>query len=43
MFLRLMSKLTFLHFITINLFYDMQFKFQNKDVLPKKIRVKSIL
>jgi hypothetical protein len=35
MFLRLMSKLIFLHFMT-NLFYDMQSEFQNKVVLSKK-------
>jgi hypothetical protein len=36
MFLRLVLKLTCLHFMT-KLFYDMQSEFPNKAVLPKKI------
>jgi hypothetical protein len=36
MLLRLMSKLYFVR--QVNLFYDMQYKGQNKVVLPKKTR-----
>jgi hypothetical protein len=35
MFLRMITKHTFLHFMASNLFYDMQSKFQNKVLLLK--------
>jgi hypothetical protein len=36
MFLRLMPKLTFLHFMTSTFFIICNLKFQNKVVLPRK-------